>query len=222
MKPKILISGYENAELSTNYINAVNAAGGNAFNFYLPQVDLSYDGLVICGGRDSNPKLYGEEINGAVNIDYLRDDAELKLIDAFVKAGKPVLGICRGCQLLNIYFGGSLIQDLPNAEDHRTTEEKRSIHNVKALKGSFAEKLYGSEFFVNSYHHQAVKKLGDGLEVVLTCDDGVIEGFCHKELPVIAVQFHPEKQRPDVLPEGVVDGIKIFEYFIKLCKGKER
>lgn len=130
------------------------------------------------------------------------------------------MGVCRGCQLLNIYFGGTLIQDLPNATDHCTTEIKRSVHNVIAKNGSFTEKLYGSKFSVNSYHHQAVKRLGNGLEVVLTCEDGVIEGFCHKELPVIAVQFHHEKQRPDVLPDDVVDGIKIFEYFVKLCKNK--
>lgn len=222
MKPKILISGYDKAELRTNYVDSVNEAGGSAFDFYLPQVDLSYDGLVICGGSDSDPHLYGEEINGSINIDYARDEAELKLIDAFVKAGKPVFGICRGCQLLNIYFGGSIIQDLPNAIDHRTTEEKRIIHNVKALKGSFAEKLYGEEFSVNSYHHQAVKELGKGLKVIMTSNDGVVEGFCHKTLPVIAAQWHPEKQRPDVLPKDVVGGIKIFEYFIKLCKGENK
>ncbi len=219
MKPKILISSpIENME---NYVNAVNCAGGEGSAFYLPKVDLNYDGLVLCGGVDTHPKFYGEEIDGAVNIDLARDEAELALADAFVKAGKPVLGICRGCQLLNIYFGGTIIQDLPNATDHRTTKERRIVHNIKAKKGSIAEKLYGVEFPVNSYHHQAVKKLGEGLRIVMTCaDDGVIEGFCHKTLPVLAVQWHPEKQRPNVAPEGVVDGIKIFEYFIKMCKGE--
>lgn len=216
MKPRILVAGNKNIQ---SYVDAVNYAGGEGFGFYLPQVDLNYDGLVLCGGNDSDPHLYGEEIDGAVNIDYARDEAELALTDAYVKAGKPILGICRGCQLLNIYFGGTIIQDLPNATSHRTTEERRIVHNIKAKKGSFAEELYGEEFPVNSYHHQAVKKLGDGLEIVMTCSDGVIEGFSHKTLPVIATQWHPEKQRPDVSPEGVVDGIKIFEYFIKLCKG---
>lgn len=218
MKPKILISSPK--ENMGNYVNAVNCAGGEGTAFYLPKVDLDYDGLLICGGVDIHPKFYGEEISGAVNIDLARDEAELALTEAFVKAGKPVLGICRGCQILNIYFGGTIIQDLPNATCHRTTEEHRIVHNVKAKKGSFAQKLYGDEFPVNSYHHQAVKKLGNDLEIVMNYDDGVVEGFCHKTLPVIATQWHPEKQRPDVSPEDVVDGILVFEYFIKMCKGE--
>ena len=198
-----------------SYVNSVNAAGGEGFAFYLPEVDLNYDGLVLCGGVDTHPKFYGEEIDGAVNIDLARDEAELALTDAFVKAGKPIFGICRGCQLLNIYFGGSIIQDLPNAADHKTTEDRRIIHNVKAKKGSFVEKLYGEEFPVNSYHHQAVKKLADGLEVVMMADDGVVEGFVHKTLPVIATQWHPE------LNFSMGDAIeqKFFENFLAVCKG---
>jgi len=216
MKPKILVSASANFSV---YSALVNDAGGIAEASYLPKIDTSFDGLLLCGGNDSHPKFYGEEIDGSVDIDLERDEVELALTDAFVKAGKPIFGICRGCQLLNIYFGGTIIQDLPNATCHRTTKEHRIIHNVTAQKGSIAEKIYGKEFPVNSYHHQAIKKLGDGLEIIMTCEDGVVEGVIHKTLPVLAVQWHPERMRPNVLPEGVVDGLKIFEYFIKLCKG---
>ena len=218
MKPKILVSASANFSV---YSALVKDAGGIAEAAYLPKYDTRFDGLLLCGGVDSHPKFYGEEIDGAVNIDLARDENEIELIKAFLQAGKPIFGICRGCQLINIYFGGTIIQDLPNANDHRTTEEHRIVHNVRATKGSIAEKIYGKEFPVNSYHHQAIKKLGEGLEIIMTCsNDGVVEGIKHKTLPVLAVQWHPERMRPQVLPEGVVDGIKIFEYIIKMCKGE--
>ena len=105
MCPNILLSVELEAE---KYIHAVELAGGTADAKKCPEVDLSYDGLILCGGRDVDPALYGEVINGAVEIDYERDTAEMALLKAYVEAGKPVLGICRGSQLMNVFFGGSL------------------------------------------------------------------------------------------------------------------
>ncbi len=161
MKPNILLS--VNKELKKEfYIDAVTAAGGVPFAEYLPQVIAEYDGLILTGGSDINPKFYGEAVNGSVNIDDDRDVLEFALIKAFVDAKKPILGICRGYQILNVYFGGTLIQHLENADTHKATPEGDSVHKVTADNGSLAEKLYSRSFYVNSAHHQAIKKVGGG------------------------------------------------------------
>ena len=108
MKPKILLSLDR-----PNYPEAIKAAGGEPVIGGLPDDAESFDGLLICGGPDVSPSRYGEQINGSVGIDEERDDYEFTLADAFVKAKKPILGICRGYQLLNIYFGGSLFRTVP-------------------------------------------------------------------------------------------------------------
>ncbi len=216
MKPKILLSANRNKEY---YIDAVTCAGGEAHAVYCPSVTAEYDGLIICGGNDIAPKYYGEEMNGAVNIDEARDTAEFELARAFIDAGKPVLGICRGSQLLNILFGGSLYQNLENAEEHKPLDDKGNyrVHEVKAVAGSVLSELWGESFSVNSAHHQAVKKLGDGLTATAFSGD-VVEGFEHESLPVIGVQFHPEKMCCSERRADTVDGIKIFEHFIKLIE----
>ena len=214
MKPKILLSANKNMQY---YIDAVNLSGGEATCEYLPRVDLSFDGLILCGGNDIDPKYYGEDDNGSVNIDKPRDEAEFELAKAFIEAGKPVLGICRGCQLLNVYFGGSLVGHLPNADIHTNNSDYYITHEVSAQKDSILGRLYGENFRINSSHHQAVKKLGAGL--VATAFYGeVLEAFEHKSLPVFAVQFHPERMCYSQQREDTVDGAPIFEYFIKLCK----
>ena len=199
------------------YIDAVNLSGGEATCEYLPRVDLSFDGLILCGGNDIDPKYYGEDDNGSVNIDKPRDEAEFELAKAFIEAGKPVLGICRGCQLLNVYFGGSLVGHLPNADIHTNNSDYYITHEASAQKDSILNRLYGENICINSSHHQAVKKLGAGL--VATAFYGeVVEGFEHKSLPVFAVQFHPERMCYSQQREDTVDGAPIFEYFINLCK----
>lgn len=214
MKPKILLSANRNMQY---YTDAVNLSGGDATCEYLPRVDLSFDGLILCGGNDIDPKYYGEADNGSVNIDAPRDEAEFELAKAFIEAGKPVLGICRGCQLLNVYFGGSLVGDLPNADFHTNRSDYYVAHEASANKGSVLESLYGENFRINSSHHQAVKKLGVGLVATAFCGE-VIEGFEHKSLPVLAVQFHPERMCYSQRREDTADGAPIFEYFIDLCK----
>ena len=201
------------------YCDAVNGCGGIATAKYLPEIDTSYDGLILCGGNDSDPKYYGEEINGAVNIDYNRDAVELALADSFIKAGKAVMGICRGHQLLNIYFGGTLYQDLENAKEHSSFADYDLIHTVTAQKGSVAERLYGDSFTVNSYHHQGIKKLGENLIPTIFSGD-IIEGFEHSTLKVFGVQWHPERMCCSNKRYDTVDGAEIFKYFIELCKNK--
>ncbi len=216
MKPHILLSANTNKEY---YIDAINNCGGVACAKYCPTFSNEYDGLVLCGGNDIGPHYYGEDINGAVDIDDKRDEAEFKLAKAFIAAGKPILGICRGSQLLNIVFGGSLYQHIACAEMHKAHQEGDRIHSVKAVGSHTVSKLYGTDFFVNSAHHQAVKKLGNELEVTLMSDD-IIEGFEHNKLPIIGVQWHPERMCFSQARNDTVDGAKLFEHFIKMCSIK--
>lgn len=217
MNPKILVSGILKIE---NYINAIKNVGGDAF--IAKEYDSSYDALVLCGGADIDPSYYGEEINGSKNINSEFDAIQYKLLNAFVEAGKPVLGICRGCQLINIYFNGSLFQDIANAKEHASgVPDKDLVHNVNAEKASIVHMLYGENFSVNSSHHQAIKKLGDDLKITMRSADGsVVEGVEHKFLPIIAVQWHPERMCGENSRSDTVDGSKIFDYFIKVCKCK--
>lgn len=201
--PKILLS---TANLpADNYVNAVKIAGGEAVAGYLPRYDDAFDGLILCGGGDVHPSYYGEEIKGSTGIDERRDEAEFTLINAFLDAGKPILGICRGCQVLNVYFGGSLYQHLENAALHSSFSDYDLAHPIRALCGSIAEGFCA----VNSYHHQAVRKLGKGLVATAFCDK-VIEAVEHEVLPVFGVQFHPERM-------GDL-GIKIFLRFLAICR----
>ena len=215
-KPRILLSG--NKKLP-NYINAVTQCGGIAFAKYLPEIDAGYDGIILCGGNDIDPAYYGEAVNGSVNIDHERDVVEFELLKAYVDAGKPVMGICRGCQLINVFFGGSLYQDMENAREHSSYADFDLTHSVSAVNGSIAAQLYGTEFVVNSYHHQSAKKIGEGCRVTMvSADEKVVEGIEHVALPVFGVQWPPERMCFANKREDTVDGKEIFRYFIELCK----
>ncbi len=217
MKPEILISATTNQE---NYVNAVTKCGAIATALRYPEFSNEYDGLILSGGGDIHPDYYNEEINGSKNIDTMRDEAEFKLVKAFVQKKKPILGICRGHQLLNVAFGGSLYQHISNADLHSSgIKGVDLVHDITVSKDSFFYNLYGERFSVNSSHHQAVKKLGEGFEVIGTTHDGTtIEAISHKVLPIIAVQWHPERMCFDKKRDDAVDGEKIIRHFLKLCK----
>ncbi len=215
MKPRILLSLNGKQD---NYIDAVNNCGGIAVPQYCPDVSTEYDGLIICGGNDIDPAYYNEKMNGSVNIDSKRDSAEFALAKAFAEKKKPIFGICRGCQLLNVAFGGSLYQDLSNASEHSSFSNYDLVHKVMAKKDSFLYKMYGAEFCVNSSHHQAIKKTGNGFDVLAMADNTTIEGIIHRELPIFGVQWHPERMCFANKREDTVDGSEIFKFFIKLCK----
>jgi putative glutamine amidotransferase len=163
------------------------------------------DGFVFQGGADLAPQTYGEEpiMDGRWRGDAYRDAYELKIMDYAVKAGKPVLAICRGFQLMNVYFGGSLYQDLmtqnPQVIKHRDAELYDKIsHEVTFTPDSLFEKLY-SPFIpakVNTVHHQGVKDLGKELKIqAISTEDGIVEAFTWngaEEGKVMGVQWHPE------------------------------
>lgn len=217
MQPKILLLVNTNKQF---YEQAIEECGAIAISKYLPDDDINYDGLLICGGNDIDPSYYGQEINGAVDIDIERDKTEIPLVKKFIETKKPILGICRGHQLLNVALGGSLIQHLEDTPTHRQgILENIAEHPVVATNG-FLKDLYGENFNINSIHHQAVDKVANGLKVVARYNN-VIEALEHKTLPFYSVQFHPERMCLTMKNDRVVDGIEIFKFFIKKCIEKK-
>ena len=179
-----------------------------------------YDGLILPGGRDINPSRYGETVNGAEDFCDELDEMQLAMLDAFVQKKKPVFGICRGMQLINVYFGGSLIQNIDTVWRHRAEDPEGpdAVHLSEARSGSWLEGFYGREFPHNSAHHQAVKKLGDGLTIDSRCPmDSVVEAIHHENLPVYGVQWHPERMCLENCREDTVEGLPVMFFFAGLC-----
>ena len=220
MKPKILISG--NGGECLNYVSAVLAAGGQPVVAYCPQFSLDYDGLLLTGGGDIEPALYAPANEGSEDINYDRDLAELELLGAFLALGKPVLGICRGHQVINVGLGGTLKQHIGDdlCRFHRQTpdHEGDKVHSVYSAEGSWYRETYGTVFSINSSHHQALDKLGDGLEPVLWSESGVVEAVEHHSFPLISVQFHPERMTGEKARPDTVDGSAIFRRFVAMCE----
>ncbi len=214
--------------LNCAYSRAVLQAGG--VPVILPNLDDAaaietwlnrLDGLLLSGGYDLDPCLFGEPtLNDTVEIDGPRDAAELPLIHLALERPLPLFAICRGIQSLNVALGGTLYQDLPaqltTAVCHRQ-EAPRSVctHAVRVTPGSRLAEIVGSPTLeVNSFHHQAVKDLAPGLEAVGHAEDGVIEAL---ERPgprfLLAVQFHPEEMVGDS-----VAARKLFSAFVAECQ----
>ena len=171
------------------------------------------DGLILQGGADIDPEAYGETpTESAQTTDALRDRFELNLLRGFAGAGKPVLGICRGMQLINVAYGGSLHQDLvaggATGVSHVAPEYDEHVHPLRIEPDSWFETLYpdSTRPIVNSIHHQGVKSLGQGLAVEAWSDDGVAECIRATEAGfVVGVQWHPEfhdHRFPQLLPGG--------------------
>jgi len=183
------------------------------------------DGLVLQGGADVSPLTYGEEpLAGEWAGDRLRDVYEIELLHEFVEAGKPVLGICRGAQLINVAFGGTLYQDirtqLPQAQAHVTSAYEKNLHEMRIEPGSGLARLYpGVErACVNSIHHQSIKSLGRNLAVEARSEpDGVVEAIRGSgESYVFAVQWHPEFHAPG--DDTVLDSAPILDEFLRAAR----
>jgi putative glutamine amidotransferase len=178
------------------------AAAGPGFG--AEEVIAVLDGLVLTGGGDVEPTLYGETPQPSVGgVDAVRDESERALLAAALAVDLPVLAICRGCQILNVALGGTLYQHLPDVyhnEDHRHAPSVFGDVHVQTTPESRAAQVFGAEPTVLCCHHQSIDALGTGLVVTARAPDGVIEAV---ELPgptfVLGVQWHPEEggdQRP--------------------------
>lgn len=187
MKPKLLLSLPDDG--GKNYLNAFSVCGFDVRGAYLPEYGFC-DALVLCGGGDISPSYYGEESFGSNPPDEKRDMCEMKLFERFYAMKKPVFGICRGMQVINVALGGSLYQHLPTAENHTYCSGDR-VHEVYNRKGTFMHELFSEKMLVNSAHHQGVKTLGDGLFVMQSHNDKTVEGVFFDK--IIGVQWHPER-----------------------------
>lgn len=198
----------EQDRLNMAYSNAIQEAGG--LPIILPNVgdrlDTAalldrLDGLLLSGGYDVCPAVFGEEtLNESVEVDEARDATELPLIREAVHRQTPILAICRGIQSLNVALGGTLYQDLPvqapSGIPHRQNAPRHAAtHSIAIESGSrLAEAVGDTQMEVNSFHHQALRDVADGLKVVAKAPDGTIEAVeapAHRFL--VAVQFHPEE-----------------------------
>lgn len=217
-KQKIQLSGEEGR--MDNYCAAVREEGGEPLAGYCPVPDLSCGGLVLCGGGDMESTLYGRENCGSKPPDRARDRAELELFRAFFQAGRPILGICRGMQLINVALGGTLIQDLPlDRRPFHGGGGEDMVHPLRAMEGTLLHRLYGAVFPVNSAHHQAVDVLGEGLRAIAWAESGFAEAIDLPGYPVLGVQFHPERMAFDRRRPDTVDGAAIFSWFLSICRG---
>lgn len=199
----------DRAMLHLGYIKSVKQAGATPIMVYMdsPAYKLpKVDGLILSGGGDISPFLFSKkptEHTGKVQFE--RDMFELSLMEQCMDL--PILGICRGMQVLNTAYGGSLFDHI---EGHDLNINER--HEVAVYENSRLSPLIGSRIYsVNSMHHQSVDILGHGLQVAAQSEDGIIEAIEHSENPHLGVQWHPEKM-------GDMASRRLFDFFVKLCE----
>lgn len=215
MKHIGIIGSRDSFKTILNYYEAVEACGALAQAVTVPANLTGLDGLIIPGGADIDPALYGEDNKACQGVNRDLDDLEIGIIEAAVRRKIPILGICRGHQILNVYFGGSLFQDIEHAERHRHIDTGDQCHICRTDRNGFLYDIYKQQdFCVNSAHHQAIKKPGNGIKIIQYCDDGTAEAICHESLPVYGVQWHPERMCLKNARDDTVDGLLLFQWFI--------
>lgn len=189
----------------SDFPSRLSAAGALAVQLPYEAVGIELlerlDGLVISGGQDVHPDTLGVDTPPSdPDSDPRRDAYEIELIRGAVELGVPLLGVCRGMQILNVALGGTLVPDLDTHEiDHRSPGRQvdDETHRVRLIAGSTLFEVYGPHVEVNSLHHQAVDRLGSGLAATAWALDGIVEAVEMSEVPVVAVQWHPEWRRHD-------------------------
>jgi putative glutamine amidotransferase len=226
MKPKIaLLTRINDQRFTVNieYVNALKNANADVV-LLLPQnkeslfIELNRcDGLVIPGGEDVNPKLYSQENLYSYPIDQSIEQLDLDTIEIMDKLDKPIFGICRGLQILNVAFGGTLIQDInqqiPNSQEHSFShihQKPLNGHNVNVLHNTKLIDFLKPTIEVNTYHHQCIDKLASKFMVSALSDDGIIEAIESER--IIAVQWHPERMCSIDEFQG------LFNEFVNMCK----
>lgn len=179
-----------------NYVKYVQSMGAT------PAVTLNTgeasccDALLLPGGGDITPAFFGERNRASHNIDTELDVLQFQALDLFLRSRKPILGICKGMQLINVGLGGTVIQDLPTAGLHKYNDGDQ-YHATVIEKNSWLYSLYGDKATVNSAHHQSIGKPGRGLQVIQYCPEDLCpEAFAHESLPILGVQWHPERLDP--------------------------
>lgn len=201
-----MFPGYERAYVNNDYINAVYLAGGIPVMIPMvyekeivrKQVEL-LDGLILSGGHDVNPLLYNEEPSTKLGgILPKRDKFDYMLIESAFEMKKPILGICRGHQILNVFNGGNLYQDLSFKKGFYIKHNQEHLsnvatHTVEIKKGTKLNEILGDKTLVNSFHHLAINEVAPGFIASAISKDGVIEAIEKEgDYFVVGVQWHPE------------------------------
>lgn len=230
-KPLIAFSPrYQQTELSeiyydnTSYFEYVERNGGIGCIVQVKdekdalQIANTFDGLVITGGEDCNPALYHQENTNSSCISPEIETADILLYQAFQKVGKPIFGICRGMQIINVIEHGTLIQDIPTQRKDSMQHNQRELnltindlaHSVFVKENSTLSKFMKPHHMVNSFHHQAIDELATSFKAVAISEDDIVEAM-EKE-NVICVQWHPERMNNDSSQQ------ELMRYFLSKCK----
>ena len=237
MKPVIGITsdiGKENNyKLNKNYVNAVIRAGGMPIILSVgiendvKQLSTMLDGLVLTGGGDIDPTLFNEEPHPSLGtVSPSRDSVEIAMVHEMLSLDKPVLGICRGLQILNVAVGGNMYQDIhsqysrPGLQHAQKSPRNHQSHFVQMVKGSLLESITAcNQIKVNSFHHQAVKDVPEPLIISGVASDGIIEAIeSTGHTFVLGVEWHPE----ELSEAGDVVSLRLFDRFIHECKEKRK
>ncbi|MFI3324739.1 MAG: type 1 glutamine amidotransferase [Clostridia bacterium] len=214
---KIFILGKQSNFI--NYSKAIENCGATPVFSCSTENSFGCDALLMPGGGDIAPCNYKEENLHCQDVDTLLDEKEFDLIKLFHDANKPIMGICRGLQSINVALGGSLIQDILNVQTHsKCGGQFDKIHSIRTNGDNFLSEIYGEDFIVNSAHHQAIKIPAPCLDIIAYSNDGLVEAVKHKTKPIFAVQWHPERIAYEHKNPETVDGSLLFDYFMSLIK----
>jgi putative glutamine amidotransferase len=226
--PGILLHAFTDAYYAV-YPAAVGRAGGQPVQ--LPRendpaaIVGRLDALVLAGGQDVDPRLYGRQPTAAsTRLDPVRDRFELELALAAIERDVPLVGICRGAQLLNVALGGTLIDDLAGEQqiEHAVVlyPPDARVHEVRLSDGSLLREIYGESVSVNSFHRQGIGGLGAGVRATGLAPDGVIEGIEVAGARAVGVQWHPEMlSEIDPLLTWLIDQATASDASVPLQKG---
>lgn len=194
-----------------NYENILRRLGVPCHTTLDPDAAETATHLLLPGGGDITPAFFGQSDHGSHHIDTELDILQLQALSLFVTKKRPVLGICKGLQIINVYFGGDITQHIDTADRHKWIgrDQMHRVYQSYVNRLDFFYQLYGNSAPVNSAHHQAINRPGKDLIPVCRAGDNVVEGLMHRVLPILAVQWHPER-----LPAK--DGEPLFHYFLSL------
>lgn len=224
-----MFPGYKRAYVNNDYIKSVILSGGipliipvNTDEEIIKAQLETVDGLILSGGHDVNPLLFGEEPHKLLGMTMNeRDTFESILIKYAFEMDKPILGICRGCQILNVAGGGTLYQDCSLAEDSYIKHSQghtpaQASHNVNIAEDSELYSVLGEKALVNSFHHMSIKEVANGFKAVAIANDGIIEAIEKVDGSfALATQWHPE-----MMAGSNENMLKIFKLFISKCKNR--
>ena len=218
----------EKAFVNRTYVDSVVRAGGVPFvmpicedeNIIKKMIE-NVDGVIMTGGVDIHPFRFNEEPNPKIGeISKERDDFDFLIMKHAFEKNKPIFGICRGIQLINVFFGGTLIQDINSQKNtnilhSQTAPRDIATHKIKIKKDSVIFDIFGKSAEVNSFHHQAIGKLSKDFKITSAANDGIIESieFKKKDRFILGVQWHPE-----CMTEKDEKMQNIFSMFVDICK----